>query len=346
MIRRFCGNGDISMGFLEKMIEKAKADKKTIVLPETTDIRILKAAADVVEKEIADIVLIGDKNQIEADAKAESLDLSATTIIEIDKFEEMNEFIDKLVELRKHKGMTPEMASEMLRNPLVFGIMLVKMNKADGMVAGAINSTANTLRPALQILRTAPGTKLVSSFFIMCVPDCEYGDNGTFAFGDCGLMENPDSEQLSEIAISTAGSFKSLVGKEPIVGMLSYSTYGSAQSELTDKVIKATELAKEKAPELAIDGEFQLDAAIVESVGKKKAPGSKYAGKANVLIFPDLNAGNIGYKLTQRLAKAEAYGPLLQGIASPVNDLSRGCSAEDITGVVAITAVQAQNMGK
>ncbi|MDX1359177.1 MAG: phosphate acetyltransferase [Clostridia bacterium] len=334
------------MGFLDTMIEKAKSDVKTIILPETTDLRILTAAADVLSKKIANIVLIGDKEQIEKDASNNNLDISQASIVEIDKFEKMDSFIDKLVELRKHKGMTPEKAAESLKNPLVFGIMMVKMEMADGMVAGAINSTANTLRPALQILRTAPGTKLVSSFFIMCVPDCEYGEDGTFAFGDCGLIEEPDAEQLSEIAVSTARSFKSLVGAEPVVGMLSYSTYGSAQSDSVDKVIKATKLAQEKAPEIAIDGEFQLDAAIDAAVGKKKAPGSDYAGKANVLIFPDLGAGNIGYKLTQRLAKAEAYGPLLQGIASPVNDLSRGCSAEDISGVVAITAVQAQNMEK
>jgi phosphate acetyltransferase len=336
----------MEMGFLDTMIEKAKSDVKTIILPETTDLRILTAAADVLSKKIANIVLIGDKEQIEKDASDNNLDISHASIIEIDKFEKMDIFIDKLVDLRKHKGMTTEKAAESLKDPLVFGIMMVKMEMADGMVAGAINSTANTLRPALQILRTAPGTKLVSSFFIMCVPDCEYGENGTFAFGDCGLIEEPDAEQLSEIAVSTAGSFKSLVGAEPVVGMLSYSTYGSAQSDSVDKVIKATKLAKEKAPEVAIDGEFQLDAAIDAAVGKKKAPGSEYAGKANVLIFPDLGAGNIGYKLTQRLAKAEAYGPLLQGIASPVNDLSRGCSAEDISGVVAITAVQAQNMEK
>ncbi len=334
------------MSFLNTMIEKAKNDVKTIVLPETTDLRVLTAAADVLEKEIAEIILIGDKEQIEKDALDNSLDLSRTKIIEIDKFDKLTEFIDKLVELRKHRGMTVEKAAEWIKNPIVFGMVLVKMKIADGMVAGAINSTANVLSPAVRILKTAPGTTKISSFFIMCVPDCEYGENGTFAFGDCGLLEEPDAEELSEIAISTAASFKSLVGTEPIVGMLSYSTYGSAQSASTDKVVEATKLAQKKAPELAIDGEFQLDAAIIEAVGKKKAPGSKYAGKANVLIFPDLNSGNIGYKLTQRLAKAEAYGPLLQGIASPVNDLSRGCSAEDITGVVAITAVQAQNMEK
>lgn len=334
------------MGFLDTMIEKAKNDIKTIVLPETTDIRILKATADVLDKKIAKIILIGDMAQIEKDAADNSLDISEAEIIEIDKFKKMDVFIEKLVELRKHKGMTAKTAAESLKNPLVFGIMLVKMKIADGMVAGAINSTANTLRPALQILRTAPGTKLVSSFFIMCVPDCQYGENGTFAYGDCGLIEEPDSEELSEIAISTAASFKSLIETKPIVAMLSYSTYGSATSASTEKVVEALKIAREKAPNLAIDGEFQVDAAIVESVGRQKAPTSKYAGKANVLIFPDLNSGNIAYKITQRLAKAEAYGPLLQGIASPVNDLSRGCSAEDITGVVAITAVQAQNMEK
>lgn len=219
---------------------------------------------------------------------------------------------------------------------------MVKKGEADGMVAGAVNSTANTLRPALQILKTAPGTKLVSSFFVMVVPNCEYGHNGTFVYADCGLVENPDADQLSEIAISASKSFEMLVGAKPQVAMLSYSSYGSAKSELTEKVIKATQLAKEKAPHLAIDGELQVDAAIVPEVAKSKAKGSSVAGKANVLIFPDLDAGNIAYKLTQRLAKAEAYGPITQGLARPVNELSRGCSAEDIVGVAAITAVQAQ----
>ena len=220
--------------------------------------------------------------------------------------------------------------------------MMVEKGIADGMVAGAVNSTGNVLRPALQILKTAPGTKLVSAFFVMAVPDCEYGENGIFVFGDCGLNENPDADAVSEIAISSANSFKSLIGKEPKVAMLSYSTYGSAKSELVEKVQLATKLAKEKAPGLMLDGELQLDAAIVKSVGQQKAPESKVAGQANVLVFPDLNAGNIGYKLVQRLAKAEAYGPITQGIKKPVNDLSRGCSAEDIVGVAAITCVQAQ----
>lgn len=328
------------MNFLETMIKKAQADRKTIVLPETEDMRTLNAAHEILKREIADIVLIGDRKQIEKDSSG--LDLSKAKIVEIDKFTEMESYVSKLFELRQHKGMTLEKARETLKNKMYFGIMMVKMGDADGMVAGAIHSTGETLLPALQIISTAPGIKKVSAFFIMCVPDCEYGANGTFAFGDCGLIENPDADVLSEIAISTAKSFKSLMGEEPRVAMLSYSTYKSAKSELTEKVIEATRLAKEKAPDLMIDGEMQVDAAIVSAVAAKKAPGSPLNGNANVLIFPDLNAGNIGYKLVERLAKAEAYGPLLSGIAKPVNDLSRGCSAEDIVGVVAITSVQAQ----
>ncbi len=239
--------------------------------------------------------------------------------------------------------MTIERAKELILDPVFFGMMMVKENRADGLVSGAAHSTADTLRPALQILKTAPGTKLVSCFFVMCVPDCEYGENGTFVFADSGLNVNPTSEELSEIAISSSKSFESLVGKKAEVAMLSFSTYGSAKSELVDKVQEATRLVKEKAPTMHVDGELQLDAAIVPEIGKSKAPESTVAGKANTLIFPDLNAGNIGYKLVQRLAKAEAYGPLCQGIAKPVNDLSRGCSSSDIVGVVAITAVQAQS---
>ncbi|MDD6563860.1 MAG: phosphate acetyltransferase, partial [Clostridiales bacterium] len=253
------------------------------------------------------------------------------------------EFAELFAELRKKKGVTLEQARETVKDPLYYGVMMVKTGQVDGMVAGAVNSSANVIRPSLQILKTAPNTKIVSAFFIMNVPDCEYGENGTFVFGDSGLNQDPTADELSEIAISSAASFKQLVGAEPKVAMLSYSTYGSAKHDLVTKVQEATKLAKEKAPELALDGELQLDAAIVESVGKQKAPDSDVAGSANVLIFPDLNAGNIGYKLVQRLAKAEAYGPILQGVAAPVNDLSRGCTAEDIAGVVAITAVQAQN---
>ena len=238
---------------------------------------------------------------------------------------------------------TIEKAKEIMKDNVYFGMMMVKQGDCDGLVSGACHSTADTLRPALQILKTAPGTKLVSAFFLMVVPNCEYGEKGAFVFGDCGLNEYPDPEALSEIAISSSKSFKQLVGAEPRVAMLSYSTYGSAHSPLTDKVVEATKILKEKMPDLIADGELQLDAAIIPEIASSKAPGSPVAGKANTLVFPDLDAGNIGYKLVQRLAKAEAYGPLCQGIAKPVNDLSRGCSSEDIEGVVAITAVQAQS---
>lgn len=242
--------------------------------------------------------------------------------------------------------MTEEKAKELITDPVYFGMMMVKCGKADGLVSGAAHSTADTLRPALQILKTAPNTKLVSAFFVMCVPNCEYGENGTFVFADSGLNANPTADELSEIAISSSKSFEQLVNKKAQVAMLSYSTYGSAKSELVDKVIEATKLVKEKAPEISVDGELQTDAAIVPEIAKSKAPGSTVAGKANTLVFPDLNTGNISYKLVQRLAKAEAYGPLCQGIARPVNDLSRGCSSLDIVGVVAITAVQAQSFIK
>ena len=245
--------------------------------------------------------------------------------------------------MRKAKGMTMDKAQETMKNTLYFGCMLVKNGDADGMVAGAVNSTSNVLRSAMQTVKTAPDAKLVSAFFVICVPDCEYGENGTFVFGDSGLVMNPSAEELSEIAISSAKSFKNLVEAEPNVALLSFSTYGSAKDPLVDKVVEATRLAKEKRPDLSLDGELQLDAAIVPSVGKSKAPESTVAGNANVLVFPDLNAGNIGYKLAQRLGKAEAYGPITQGIAKPINDLSRGCSADDIVGVVAITCVQAQD---
>ena len=241
--------------------------------------------------------------------------------------------------------MTIEKARELVLNPVYFGMLMLKdeEGKVDGLVSGAIHSTSDTLRPALQILKTLPNTKLVSAFFVMVVPNCKYGKDGVFIFADSGLNENPNPEQLSEIAISSAKSFKQLVGEEPKVAMLSYSTYGSAHSELTEKMIEATKITKQKAPDLLVDGELQLDAAIVPEVAELKAKESPLKGEANVLIFPNLDAGNIGYKLVQRLGKAEAYGPLCQGIAKPVNDLSRGCNSDDVAGVIAITAVQAQN---
>lgn len=330
------------MSFIESIKQRAKQNIKTIILPEAEDKRVLEAASKVIAQGFAKVILIGDKEQVEKDSKENNIDLSGVEIIDIKSSTKKQEYAQKLFELRQAKGMTEEEASKLIEEPIYFGMMMLKNGEADGLVSGAAHSTSNTLRPALQILKTAPNTKLVSAFFVMCVPNCEYGEHGTFIYGDSGLNQNPNADELSEIAISSAKSFRSLVEAEPKVAMLSYSTYGSAKSELTEKVIEATKLVKEKAPDLLVDGELQVDAAIIPEVSKSKAPGSPIEGNANVLIFPDLNAGNIGYKLTQRLAKAEAYGPLCQGIAKPVNDLSRGCSADDIVGVVAITAVQAQ----
>ena len=329
------------MTFIEGIKQRAKQNIKTIILPEAEDKRVLEAASKVIAQGFAKVILIGNKEQVEKDSKENNIDLSGVEIIDIKSSTKKQEYAQKLFELRQAKGMTQEEASKLIEEPIYFGMMMLKNGEADGLVSGAAHSTSNTLRPALQILKTAPNTKLVSAFFVMCVPNCEYGEHGTFIYGDSGLNQNPNADELSEIAISSAKSFKSLVEAEPKVAMLSYSTYGSAKSELTEKVIEATKLVKEKAPDLLVDGELQVDSAIIPEVSKSKAPGSPIEGNANVLIFPDLNAGNIGYKLTQRLAKAEAYGPLCQGIAKPVNDLSRGCSADDIVGVVAITAVQA-----
>ena len=331
------------MNFIDTIKERAKKDIKKIVLPEASDLRILKAAEMAVKSAYADIVLIGNKENINKMAKENNLDISKTTIIDPQISEKSEIYANSLYELRKEKGMTLEKARELVKDEVYFGMMMVKLNEADGLVSGAIHSTSDTLRPALQILKTASGTKLVSAFFLMVVPNCEYGENGVFVFGDCGLNQNPSAEELVEIANSSSKSFEQLVGKPANVAMLSYSTKGSAKSDLTQKVIDATNMIKEKYPEMRVDGELQLDAAIVPAVAESKAPGSEVGGMANTLIFPDLNAGNIGYKLTQRLGKAEAYGPLCQGIAKPVNDLSRGCSAEDVAGVIAITAVQAQN---
>jgi len=329
------------LNFLETIKARAKADKKTIVMPESFEKRTLDAAAVVLKEGIANVILVGNKDEIVK--KAEGADISAASFIDPANYDKFGELVDTFVQLRKAKGMTEEKAKEILiKDPLYFGVLLVKCGIADGMVAGAINATANVLRPSLQILKTAPGTKIVSAFFVMIVPNCDLGADGTFVFSDCGLEQNPTPEKLAAIAQSSAKSFKMLVGEEPIVAMLSHSTKGSASHADVDKVVEATKIAKKENPDLKLDGEFQLDAAIIPSVGELKAPGSDVAGKANVLIFPDLDAGNIGYKLVQRLAKAEAYGPITQGIAKPVNDLSRGCVADDIVGVVAITAVQAQ----
>ncbi|MBO4746640.1 MAG: phosphate acetyltransferase [Clostridiales bacterium] len=330
------------MAFIDEIKAKAKSNKKTVILPESMDRRTFEAAAEILAEDIANLIIIGTDEEVKANS--EGLDISKATIINPHTYEKTQEYINGFYELRKAKGMTPEEAEKtLLGDYMYYACMMVKMGDGDGIVSGACHSTANTLRPSLQIIKTAPGTKLVSAFFVMVVPDCEYGEDGVFVFGDCGLVQNPNPEELAAIAGSSAASFKQLVGKEPVVALLSHSSMGSAKHDDVTKVVEATKIAKEEYPQFAIDGELQADAAMVPSIGASKAPDSKVAGKANVLIFPDLDAGNIGYKLVQRLGKAEAYGPMCQGIAKPVNDLSRGCSAKDIVGVIAITAVQAQN---
>ncbi len=328
------------MGFIDTIKARAKQNKKTIVLPESGDMRTIEAASKVLAEGIADLIIVGKEAEI--NKLAEGHDISGAKIVDPENYDKLDSYIDIVVELRKKKGMTPEQARKLLTEDyLFFGVTMVKAGDADGMVAGACHATADVLRPSLQILKTAPGTKIVSAFFLMEVPNCEFGANGTFVFADSGLCQNPTSEELAVIAGTSAKSFELLVGEEAKVAMLSHSTKGSAKHADVDKVVEATRIAKETYPDVKLDGEFQLDAAIVPSVGASKAPGSEIAGQANVLVFPDLDAGNIGYKLVQRLAKAEAYGPVTQGIAKPVNDLSRGCSADDIVGVVANTAVQA-----
>ena len=319
--------------FLQRMKDKAKADKKKIVLSEGEDDRVLEAAREIASEGLADLIILGDPDKI---------DIDGVTVVDPKRGEKHEEYAQKFAELRAKKGVTIEQAREQLDDATYYATMMVKMGDADGLVSGACHSTANTLRPALQILKTAPGTKLVSAFFIMCTGKEEYGEDGTLLLADCGLNIDPNADELSEIAIGSAESWKFFMSDEPRVAMLSFSTMGSAKGDTPTKVQEATKLANEKAPELALDGDLQLDAALVPSVANLKAPNSNVAGKANVLVFPDLQSGNIGYKLVQRFADAEAYGPILQGIARPVNDLSRGCSAEDIVGVVAITAVQAQ----
>ena len=331
------------MDFIDGIKEKAKQNLKTIVLPEAEDIRTLEATEMIKKEGYAKVILVGNEEKVKKIAEEKNIDIKDIELRNPEKCSKTKEYAKTLYELRKAKGLTEEQAKKLVLDPVYYGMMMVKLNEADGLVSGAAHSTSDTLRPALQILKTAPGTKLVSAFFLMVTPSKEYGENGTLIFADSGLNEEPDSEALSEIAISSSKSFKQLVGTEPKVAMLSYSTYGSAHSASTEKVVEATKLVKQKEPDLLVDGELQLDAAIIPEVAEFKAPGTPLKGQANVLVFPDLGAGNIGYKLVQRFGKAEAYGPLCQGIARPVNDLSRGCSSKDIAGVVAITAVQAQN---
>ena len=333
------------MAYIDTIKERARQDKKTIVLPESTDKRTLIAASQILQEGIANVIMIGNEEKIYDGAGWLEVDLTGLKVVNPLTSDKLEDYVELLYETRKSKGMTMDKAREILTTDyLTFGIVMVKANDADGMVAGACHSTADTLRPALQILKTAPGVKMVSGFFILDVPNCEFGENGTFLFADCGLNQDPTAEELAIIADTSARSFKSLIGAKPVIAMLSHSTKGSAKHPLVDKVVEATRIAHEEYPHLTLDGELQTDAALVPSVAKSKAPGSEVAGKANVLIFPNLDCGNIGYKLVQRLAKADAYGPMLQGLAKPVNDLSRGCSWQDIVGVVALTAVQAQNM--
>lgn len=331
------------MDFMSKMKTKAKTNVKTIVLPEGEEERNLTAAAEITKEEIARIVLLGDVDNIRAKAAELSLDITGCEIIDPANGEKFEEYVDAFHELRKKKGVTPEQAREIMKDPMYYGTMMVKQDDADGMVSGAIHTTGDLLRPGLQIVKTAPGVSIVSSFFIM-ETNTEYGDHGTLLFADCAVNPMPDEEQLASIAISTADTGTKLMGFDSKVAMLSFSTMGSAEHEVVTKVQNAVKIANERRPDLAIDGELQADAALVASVGRQKAPDSKVAGNANILVFPDLQSGNIGYKLVQRFAGADAIGPITQGFAKPINDLSRGCSAEDIVNVVAVTAVQAQTI--
>ena len=331
------------MAFIDGIKAKAKEDKKIIVLPESKARRVLIAAAHILEEGLADLVMVGNEEKIMDGAGWLEIDLTGLKVEDPTTSDKFEHYVEVFTELRAKKGMTPEKAREILLSDYItYAVMMLKCGDADGVVAGACHATSDTLRPALQILKTAPGSKIVSGFFVMDVPDCRYGKDGVFVFADCGLNQDPNAEELAAIADSSAKSFHAMVGGDPYVAMLSHSTKGSAKHALVDKVVEATQIAKREYPDLKVDGELQADAAMVPAVAKSKAKGSPVAGKANVLIFPNLDAGNIGYKLVQRLGKADAYGPMLQGIAKPVNDLSRGCSWEDIVGVVAITAVQAQ----
>lgn len=322
--------------------EKAKKNPKIIVLPEGEEQRMIKAAETIINEGIASLILLGREENIKSKAQELGIDLSnKIKIINPKDSEKLKKYAESYYQLRKNKGVSSDQAYQLLENPLYFGALMVYHDDADGLVAGSINATGDVFRPALQTIKTAPGINIVSSSFIMVIPDCPYGEKGVMVFADCALNPEPNAEQLADVAIASAATGKALVGFEPRVAMLSFSTRGSGKHPLVDKVIEATKIAKEKNPELLIDGELQADAALIPSIGERKAPNSKIAGKANVLIFPDLHSGNIAYKLIERLAKAKAIGPISQGMRKPINDLSRGCSVADIVNVVAITVLQA-----
>ncbi|SUY47283.1 phosphotransacetylase [Clostridium putrefaciens] len=330
------------MEFMKNVWKSAKTDRKIIVLPEGDEDRTLIASEKINKEGLADVILVGSSDIIKAKAKVLGVDIEGIQIEDPETSSNTDKYAEEFYELRKNKGMTKEKALKIVKDPLYYGTMMVKMNDAHGMVSGAVHTTGDLLRPGLQIIKTAPGVSVVSSFFIMMVPNCNYGDDGMLIFSDCAVNPNPTADELASIAIATAETAKNLCKIEPKVAMLSFSTMGSAEHELVEKVRNATKIAKYRRPDLDIDGEMQLDAAIVPKVANQKAPNSKVAGNANVLIFPDLQSGNIGYKLVQRFGRAEAIGPISQGFAKPINDLSRGCSSEDIVNVVALTAVQAQ----
>ncbi|WP_430815874.1 phosphate acetyltransferase [Carboxylicivirga sp. RSCT41] len=330
------------MEFIEQLKQRASENKKRIVLPEGLEERTLRAANTILTEGFAEVILIGNPDKVKEEAANFGLDnISKATVVDPESHEKMDAYADMMVEIRKNKGLTKEEALKLIKNPLFLAVMMIKAGDADGEVAGADNATGDVLRPAFQYVKTAPGISVVSGAFIMILKDKHFGEDGMMVFADCAVHPNPTAEELAEIAVATGRTTRAIAGFEPKIAMLSFSTKGSAKHEMVDKVANATKLAKEMAPDLKIEGEIQSDAAIIPEIGQKKAPGSEIAGHANVLVFPTLETGNIAYKLVQRMAKAEAIGPVLQGMAAPINDLSRGCSVSDIVNLVAITANQA-----
>lgn len=335
------------MDLLQKIKENARKHEMRIVLPEGTEIRTLKAANQIIEEKLAKIILLGSPEVINKTASENNLtNIKNAIFIDPKNHDKKEAYTDLLVELRKSKGLTKEEASKLVENPLYLATLMIKAGDADGEVAGADNATADVLRPAFQVVKTLPGISVVSGAFIMILNDKKFGEDGLMVFADCVVQPDPTAQELAEIAVATGNTARTIAGFEPKIAMLSFSTLGSGKHEMVDKVVEATRLAKEMAPDMMIEGELQSDAAIVPEVGQKKAPGSKIAGNANVLVFPTMQAGNIAYKLVQRIAGVEAVGPILQGMAAPINDLSRGCSVDDIVNLVAITANQAVGMKK